>query len=262
MLKDRNVKEKCLLDISHMDDLRYINTGRDGLIHIGTLATYGDCIRSPIIRKNAAFLIDCFLTIGSPQIRNLATIAGNLGTASPAGDSIPPLFVLDATLVLESLARKREMSVEKFLSGYRKTEREPTELITEVRLRPIKKDDLAFFKKLGLRRANAIALASVAFWGRVVEGPTFAEARIALGAVAPTVIRARRAEEVLASGPLTLDRINEVARTCAMESRPISDIRGSAHYRRKAIEGLAQIGFRDILDQLGKTRGAAASKSS
>ena len=250
MLKDRSVKEKRLLDISHVDDLRYIKTGQDGLIHIGALATYGDCIRNRIIKKGAGVLTDAFLTIGSPQIRNLATVAGNLGNASPAGDAIPPLFVLDATVALESLSGKREISVEKFITGYRKTDREPTELITEIKLRPVKKDEVAFFRKLGLRQANAIALASVAFWGRVVKGPAFAEARIALGAVAPSVMRIRRAEEVLANGRFTRDRIREVARICAMEGQPISDIRGSADYRRRAVEGLTQLGLREIFDQL------------
>jgi xanthine dehydrogenase FAD-binding subunit len=260
MLKDGNVKEKRFLDISHVDDLRYITLGRDGLIHIGALATYGDCIRSPIIAENASVLIDSFLTIGSPQIRNLATIAGNLGNASPAGDSIPPLFVLGATVVLESLSGKREITVEEFFVGYRKTIRESTELITEVRLRPVKKGEITFFRKLGLRCANAIALASVAFWGKVAHGSAFSEAKIALGAVAPTVMRARRAEEVLVGGPFTIDRIEEAARACALEAHPISDIRGSADYRRRAIEGLAHIGFRDIFDRLGKATATTAAK--
>jgi len=250
MLKDRSVKEKRQLDISHVVDLSYIKTGQDGLIHIGALASYGDCIRNRIIKRSAGVLIDAFLTIGSPQIRNLATVAGNLGNASPAGDAIPPLFVLDATVALESLSGKREISVEKFIAGYRKTDREPTELITEIKLRPVKKDEVTFFRKLGLRQANAIALASVAFWGRVVKGPAFADARIALGAVAPSVMRIRRAEEVLANGRFTRDRIREVARICAMEGQPISDIRGSADYRRRAVEGLTQMGLREIFDQL------------
>jgi carbon-monoxide dehydrogenase medium subunit len=261
MLKDGNMKEKRFLDISRLEDLKHIIVSRDGLIHIGAVASYGDCLRSPIIRKKAGILLDSFLTIGSPQIRNLATIAGNLETASPAGDAIPPLFALDATIVLESLSRKREIAVEKFLTGYRKTMREPNELITEVKFHPVNRDEVTFFRKLGLRHANSIALASVAFWGKVREGPVLSEARIALGAVAPTVIRARGAEEALVNSQLTDDRVKAVARTCASEAQPISDIRGSADYRRRAVNALMYVGIRDVFERLGNAIGNAGVKS-
>jgi len=250
MLKDGNVKEKLFLDISSLDDLKFIKIGRDGLIHIGAAATYGDCTRSPIIRENAKVLVESFLTIGSPQIRNLATISGNLGTASPAGDSIPALFVLNGVVALQSLSGKREMSVEEFLEGYRKTKREPNELITEVKLHRVRKGEVTFFRKLGLRHANAISVASIAFCGRVVEGPRFANARLALGAVAPTVIRADRAEKILVAEPFTSETIGEVARCCAQEARPISDIRASAGYRKKAVESLTRMSFLEVLDEL------------
>ena len=250
MLKDGHVKEKLFLDVSNIDDLKTIKVGRDGLVQIGAGATYGDCIRSPVVRRNAKILVESLLTIGSPQIRNLATIAGNLGTASPAGDSIPPLFVLDGVVTLRSVSGEREMLVEEFLEGYRKTKREPNELITEVKLRRVRKGDVAFFRKLGLRHANAISLASIAFWGRVVEGPRFSDARLAFGAVAPTVMRAERAEKILLSGVFNSERIGEVARCCAVETRPISDLRGSADYRRKAVEGLTRMSFLEVLDQL------------
>lgn len=261
ILKDGNVREEWFLDISHLDALRYIRMGQGHLIHMGALATYGDCIRSSIIRRNAHILIDAFHTLGSPQIRNLATIAGNLGNASPAGDAIPPLFVLNATVVLESLSEKREMLVQDFFKGYRRTDRKPNELITEVRLDPVRTGEVAFFKKLGLRQANAIAVASVAFWGQIAEGPRVADARIALGAVAPVVMRARRAEGVLTSGLFTKERIREVARTCRLEAQPISDIRGSAEYRRMAVDGLAQLGFLEVLDSLESRIRAGASKT-
>jgi len=262
MLKDGNVREEWCLDISHLDALRYIRTGQDRLIHIGALATYGDCIRSSIIQRNARILVDAFYTLGSPQIRNLATIAGNVGNASPAGDAIPPLFVLNASVVLESLSERREMAVQDFIVDYRKTDRKPNELITEIRCSPAGRGEVAFFKKLGLRQANAIAVASVAFSGQPAEGPRFAHARIALGAVAPTVLRASRAEKVLLSGLFTPERIGEVASICRLEAQPISDIRGSAEYRRKAIEGLAKLGFLEILDRLRPRSGSGAYQSS
>ncbi|MGA8905531.1 MAG: xanthine dehydrogenase family protein subunit M [Candidatus Bathyarchaeia archaeon] len=244
MLKDAHIRENKFLDLSHVDNLRYIKAGKDGMIHIGALATYGDCTRNRVLRKRARILLDSVETIGSPQIRNLATVAGNLGNASPAGDAIPPLFVLDAKVVLESKSEKREISIEQFFSGYRKTVRKPTELIGEISFHPVTQGELTFFRKLGLRHANAIAVASVAFWGKR-DGDTFSQARIALGAVAPTVIRARRAEEILVRATLTPEKMREVAKTCAEESSPISDIRGTAAYRRQAVEALTYIGLMD-----------------
>jgi CO/xanthine dehydrogenase FAD-binding subunit len=249
MLKDANLRESKFLDLSRLEGLRYIRVRQDGMIHIGALATYGDCIRNRVLRKRARILLDSVETIGSPQIRNLATLAGNLGNASPAGDAIPPLFVLDAKVVLQSRSEKREIPIEQFFSGYRKTVRKPNELIGEISFHPVKQDELTFFKKLGLRRANAVAVASVAFWGRR-EGDTFSRTRIALGAVAPTVVRARRAEEMLVGATLTPEKIREVAKTCAGESSPISDLRGTATYRRHAVEALAYIGLMDAVHAL------------
>jgi CO/xanthine dehydrogenase FAD-binding subunit len=250
MLKDRNVKEKVFLDVSRLHALKYIRIGNDNLIHIGAAATYGDCIRNPTIRKNAKVLVQSLLTIGSPQIRNLATIAGNLGTASPAGDSIPALIVLNGIVTLQSLSGTRDVSVQHFLEGYRKTKRESNELITEIKLSRVTKGEITFFRKLGLRHANAISLASIAFWGQVAKGPKFMAARLALGAVAPTVIRVDQAEKVLIGKTFNSERIGNVARCCAQEARPISDIRASATYRKKAVEGLTRMCFLEVLDQL------------
>jgi len=254
MLKDGNVKEKLFLDVSRLDDLKFIKIGRDDLIHIGAVATYGDCTRSSIIRKNAKVLIESFLSIGSPQIRNLATIAGNLGTASPAGDSIPALFALSGIVTLQNVSGKTEMSIEEFLEGYRKTKRKPNELITEVKLRRVRKGEVTFFRKLGLRHANAISLASLAFWGQIAKGPRFTDARLAFGAVAPTVIRVERAEKILVNSAFTSETIGEVARCCAEETRPISDIRASADYRKKAVEALTRMSFLKVLNGLTEAK--------
>jgi CO/xanthine dehydrogenase FAD-binding subunit len=144
--------------------------------------------------------------------------------------------------MLENKSEEREVSIERFFSGYRKTVRNPNELIREISFSPVRPGELTFFKKLGLRRANAIAVASVAFWGKK-NGHTFTEVRIALGAVAPTVIRARRTEAMLVGATLTPEKIREVAKTCAEESSPISDIRGTAAYRKQAVEALTYIGL-------------------
>jgi CO/xanthine dehydrogenase FAD-binding subunit len=251
MLKDGHIRESKFLDLSHLNDLRYIRAGGDGRIHIGARTTYGDCARNPRLRREAGILLDAIRTIGAPPLRNIATVAGNLGNASPAGDAIPPLFVLDAKVILESAFGRREVGIEEFFSGYRKTIREPNELIREVSFLPVHPGEIAFFKKLGLRRANAISIASVALWARVTKG-RIRDARIALGAVAPTVIRAKRGEALLKEIPLTTDGISRVAKECAEESKPISDIRGSASYRKEAVEALTYIGLVEATQSLQK----------
>jgi len=253
MLKDGHIRESRFLDLSHLNALRYIKTERDGRIHIGAGTTYGDCARDRRLRKDAGILLEAIETIGAPPLRNIATVAGNLGNASPAGDAIPPLFVLDATVALESISGRRTVPIEEFFSGYRKTVRQPNELIREITFSPVRRGEIAFFKKLGLRRANAISVANVALWAKLEAGRV-SEARIALGAVAPTVIRARRAETMLTGTPLTTDKIMEVAKTCAQETRPITDIRASASYRRQAVEALTYIGLVEATQSLARPR--------
>jgi len=247
MLKDDRVVESKFLDLSQLDSLRYIEES-DGQVHIGARATFGDCIRSRVLQRTARVILDAIETIASPQIRNLGTVAGNLGNASPAGDSIPPLFVLGSKVVLENSSGKREVPIEAFFIGYRKTVRRNDELIREVCFPPVSKNDITFFKKLGLRHANAISVASVAFWAKP-KGDRIAHARIALGAVAPTVIRATKSEANLTGAQLTTEKAKNIAKMCADESRPISDIRGSASYRRRAIEALTYMGLVEVAER-------------
>jgi len=177
-------------------------------------------------------------TVGSPQIRNAATIGGNLGTGSPAGDLLPVLAALDATVLLRSATRTRPMSIHDFLVGPKRTAREPGELVVEVAVRAATGPQE--FLKVGVRNAMVIAIANLAL---VVDNGTV---KVAAGSVGPTIIRTRDAEEwVWANGGVAADA-DEFGRRVAAEVRPIDDHRSTAAYRRRAVEVMAARALRRV----------------
>ncbi|MGC8569395.1 MAG: FAD binding domain-containing protein [Nitrososphaeria archaeon] len=250
MIKDGVLKEKELLNLSYVPELSYIKES-DSSILIGAATKYREIRRSPIINAYAPILIEAVRQIGSPQIQNLGTIGGNLGTASPAGDSIPPLYVLNATVKLQKVGGSREVPIDKFFLGPRKTVREPDELITEIKIEKMEPGTYYFFQKLGLRSANAISIVSAA-GSLLLQENTIKYLRLALGAVAPTVIRAKEAEEAAKDQPLTEQLIDKVARLASEATRPITDIRGTAEYRRKATYGVVYEALYYIMKGMGK----------
>lgn len=244
MIKDGVIREGTLLDISCLDELKFIRENGN-MVELGPLCTFSECLSSHILRRRAPLLIEAISRIGSPQVRNLGTVGGNIGTGSPAGDTIPPLYVLNAIITLESLKEKREVPIEKLFLGPKKTCIKPEEIITMIRFEGMTDRDLFFFKKLGLRNANAIAVVSVAALLRPKNGGY--DVRIALGSVAPTVVRAHKAERVLSEGPLDEKKIRRAAMAVVDDVRPITDVRGSAEYRKRAAMALLYQGLYDIL---------------
>jgi xanthine dehydrogenase FAD-binding subunit len=237
-LKDRTLQTKRLLDISRLDELRYIR--KDGsTVHIGALSTYSDIIESSLLNQDCRVLVDASKTIGCLQIQNRATIGGNLANASPAGDTIPPLYALASTVTVQNHAGTRQIPIEQFFLGYRKTDLRSDELITEISFEAVEKPRDATFLKLGLRQAHFISVASVAVWVQWARGGTrVSDIRVTLGAVAPTVIRARKCEEFLRNRTLDDVVIWRAGQIASDESSPITDVRASAQYRRAVIPSL------------------------
>ncbi|MGC8660913.1 MAG: FAD binding domain-containing protein [Nitrososphaeria archaeon] len=246
LIKDDLVKEKELLNLSYLNELKYIRED-EGTVKIGALTTYRELEKSDTMNLNAPILVDACKTIGATQIQNLGTLAGNLGNASPAGDSIPPLYVLNANVKLQSAESERVIPVSEFFLGPRKTKRDPNEIITEIAVEKEKPGTYYFFKKLGLREANAISLVSVACMADLSEDKKITTIKLALGAVAPTVIRAVKSEKLATGRQLDLNLVDEIARSVSEEISPITDIRGSAEYRRRAAYGLVYEGLYEVL---------------
>lgn len=237
-LKEGSLQTNELLDVSNLRELRYIR--REGsVVRIGALSTYSDIIESAVLNSSCRMLVEASRMIGSLQIQNRATIGGNLGNASPAGDTIPPLYALDANVRIQSHEHARLVPIEKFFLGYRKIDLMPDELITEISFEAVEKPCDGTFLKLGLREGHFIALVSLAVRVRwAPDGDKFSDVSVALGAVAPVVFRARKCEEYLRNRTLTDDMIWNAGKIASGESSPISDLRASADYRRAVIPSL------------------------
>lgn len=247
-LKEGSLQTRELLDVSNIRELRSVL--REGsTIRIGALSTYSDIIESSVLRQSCRMLVDACKTIGTPQIQNRATIGGNLANASPAGDAIPPLYVLNATITAQNHEGERTIPIERFFLGYRRIDLRPDELITEISFEAVERPSDATFLKLGLREAHFISLANLAVWVRwKPDGTCFSDIRVALGAVAPVVLRARRCEEFLRNRTLTEDVIWEAGQIASSESSPITDIRASAEYRRAVIPSLLYKAMHTLID--------------
>ena len=237
-LRDGIIKPDKLLNILSLKELRYIRC-TDDRIHIGALTTYRDIIHNEITQEHGWVLVEAARQIGAVQLQNTATIGGNLGNASPAGDSLPPLYALDAVVITRNKSGRREVPIEEFFVGYRKTALKHGELIEEVYFDALGPNDRGAYVKLGLREANAISIVDVAV---VLRGRSpnnsFGKIRIALGAVAPTIKRARRCEQELVNKSLTMERIEKASALALDDAAPIDDIRGSAEYRKALLVSL------------------------
>jgi CO/xanthine dehydrogenase FAD-binding subunit len=217
---------KKFIDLWPLDDLRKIRLS-DKALSIGALATYTEIIRSPLVRRRLPILAAAAREIGGVQIQNRGTLGGNIANGSPAGDTLPVLAVSDAVLVLASAAGERRVPFNSFYTGYRQSVLRADELILAVEVRRV--PGRQWFRKVGTRAAQAIS--KVVMAGIRSESP-----RLALGSVAPTVVRLPLTEAALASGA----SISEARRTLETEIRPIDDLRSTAEYRRRVSGNLLE----------------------
>lgn len=230
---------RVLIDITRIPELDDIGLWGDGLMHIGPLVTHNQVIASPLIIEHALPLAQASWSEASPQIRNRATVAGNIITASPANDTITPLRALGAQVTLQSAQQERTLPLADFITGVRKNIMQPDELLTDISFRPLDADQRGIFLKLGLRRAQAIAVVNLSAVLRF-EGDTVTEASITQGSVAPAIITSPEAEQWLIGNPLSKAVIDKTAELAAQAATPIDDIRGSADYRREMVRVLAR----------------------
>ena len=209
----------------------------DGGLKIGPCATISAFLENDLIEKNAPILRQAALEHSSPAIRSAGTIGGNVVNASPAADMVGPLYVLDAKLTLTSSSGQRTVPVEEFFTGPGKTVCAGNELLTSICI-PAVKGGMSFIK-LGRRKAQSLAViaASVRL---EVEGGVCKTARIALSSVAPTVIRCKKAEQMLVGKAVDAGLLRAVAEAAIAESSPIDDVRSSAWYRSEAGKGIVR----------------------
>lgn len=222
---------KTLIDISRISGLDKIRLDQKGWLHIGPLVTHNDCISSKLIRESALPLALACWEVGSPQIRNRGTIAGNLITASPANDTITPLMALGAYLTLKSVRGERFIPLDQFYTGVRKTILEPDEMLVDISFPSMKANQRGTFVKFALRKAQAISLVNTCAVLTISENK-IVQASITLGSVSPVIIHATNAEKYLEGRSLDESVIKMASELSMEQSRPISDVRSSEKYRR------------------------------
>jgi xanthine dehydrogenase small subunit len=218
------------IDIRRLNELRGIEDEGE-TIRVGALTTYTQLIKSPLVQRSVPALAEASRTIGAVQIQNRGTIGGNVVNASPAGDSLPVLAAFDAELEIGSVRGVRKIDFNRFYTGYRQIVMEPDEILLAVRLGKLGQNERSFFFKVGTRRAQAISKIVMAVKAGT-KGALINYISVALGSVAPTVIRARQTESLLTNATLDVTSIELAKRTISSEIAPITDVRSSEHYRR------------------------------
>jgi carbon-monoxide dehydrogenase medium subunit len=244
---DTKVRPACtLIDISRLPGLNEIRFDEAGIIHLGPLVTHNDVIASSLIVERAYPLAQACRHVGAPQIRNRATVAGNLITASPANDTITPLTAMGAVLTLRSVRGERKVALGDFYIGVRKTVMQPDEMLVDIAFKAMQPSQRGAYLKLGLRKTQAISVVNCCAVLSMDDRRQTTNAQVTLGAVAPKIIHATEAEQFLMGHVLDERAIEQAAQLTAKAAIPIDDIRATANYRRQMVAVLAK----RILSQL------------
>jgi xanthine dehydrogenase iron-sulfur cluster and FAD-binding subunit A len=237
---ERGVRSpRVIIDISRLPNLDTITLDEQQHIHLGPLVTHNQVVGSTLCVNRAFPLAKACWEVGAPQIRNRGTVAGNLVTASPANDTITPLMALEAAVTLQSGRGSRTLPLQDFFVGVRQTALEADEMLVDISFPAMANYQIGTFAKLGLRRAQAVSIVNVAVVLSMLAD-TVTQARITLGSVAPTIVRAENAERFLSGKVLTGEVLARAGTLAAQIISPISDVRGSAEYRRYMAETLTR----------------------
>ena len=247
-----------VVDLSGIADLKTLEVGGDGALRVGAAVSARELELAPAARSGFLALAESAGLVGSVQVRTLATLGGNVCNAAPSADMAPPLLALDAVAVIVGPNGRREVPIAEFFTGVRRTVLAPDELLVELIVPAAEAGSGANYRRHTPRRELDIAIVGVASRVTVQDGRCTA-ARIALGAVAPTPVRAVAAEQSLVGQELTPERI-EAAATLAVEAaRPISDQRGSVEYRRHLVRVLTRRTLTTALERAtGRSTNGAA----
>lgn len=232
-----------LIDLSAIPDLDGVALS-NGAVVLGPSTTHREVVASDLIREVGLPLGQASLEVGSAQLRNRSTVAGNLITASPANDTISALLVLDATVDLVSVDGTRTVALSDFYTGIRRTVMRPNEMMIRIAFPAMASADVGIFAKVGLRSAQAISVVHAAIVVSLNDGLVMS-ARIALGSVAPTVVLASAASDLIGNA-LTDDVISRCAQAATDEVDPITDGRATAEYRTEMVRVLIARMLRSI----------------
>jgi CO/xanthine dehydrogenase FAD-binding subunit len=246
-LKGRLIKvPEVLVDLKGISDLHYLAYDEGRGLRIGALATIFEVADAPFVKERFPVLSQAARAIASTQVQNRGTIVGNICNAVPSADSAPALLCLGAKVVCVSRSGEREVDMEGFFRGPNKTVLKAGEMVKEIRVPEVPERSKGVYLKLSARRKMDLAVVGVGV--RIVrEDGVFKDVRIGLGAVAPTPMRAKKAEGVLVGEKVSDEGIERAAKVASEESQPIDDHRASAQYRRMMVEVLVRRAIRQCL---------------
>jgi len=247
-IRNKVLKPEAVIDISGLDEINYIRQDKNE-ISIGATTTLSDIQKSPVISSYAPVLLKACRQCANPLIRNIATIGGNLVNASPAADMAPPLLVLGAKILLKSINGERVIPLEEFFSDVKKTNHRDDELVTELRFDKAQGKKCEFLK-MGQRNGTSIAIVSLSLLFDLVDG-IISDLKLALGSVAPIPIRAHQTEDLLRGAESSSENMKKAGDILMNEVTPISDVRGSAEYRREMSAVLLEMAFHNLGYGLG-----------
>jgi carbon-monoxide dehydrogenase medium subunit len=244
-LKNELIAPRVLVSLKSISEIRGISHLPEQGIVIGAGVTHNGLVNSSLLQERYPAISEAAHSMANNQVRNLGTIGGNLVNALPSADLPPILIALDAFLTMTGPAGSRTMPLGEFFVGPQRSAILPDEILEKITI-PDQPTTGSAYIKFGLRRSGALAVVGVAA-GVVAEGVFVRSARIVLGAVAPTPIRVRVAEDLLAGREATEEVLEEVGRAAALECKPISDIRASEEYRRDMVRVFTKRALRKAL---------------
>jgi carbon-monoxide dehydrogenase medium subunit len=246
-MKDGLMKPAYLVSLKNLDDLKAIRYHKGTGVIIGALATHNEVMTSSILQEKYRSVCEAAHTMAADQIRNVGTVGGNLVNAVPSADLPPILIALDAQVRIVGPGGEKNILLENFFLGPGKTVLGNGDILTEIII-PDQPTTGSNYIKFGLRRAGALAVVGVAS-SVTVGGGACEDIHIVLGAVAPTPLRAHRAENVLRGKKISQTLVDEAGKVAAAESKPINDIRGSIEYRRNLVNVLTRRSLKTAMEK-------------
>ena len=238
-MKDGRTRPSVLVSLKNLDGLKPIRYDASiGAVVIGARATHSEVMNSRVLLEKYRSVCEAAHSMAAHQIRNVGTVGGNLVNAVPSADMPPILIALDARVRIAGRLRERTVPLEEFFVGPGRTVLEKGEILADIII-PDQPATGSNYKRFGLRRAGSIAVSGVACSVTASDG-VCREARVVLGAVAPTPMRSREAERILRGARISPELIAEAGKAAGAEAKPIDDIRGSIEYRRNLVDVLTR----------------------
>ena len=249
-MRDGLFHPSTVIDVKYLPTMRQIAYGSDTGLHVGAAVTMNELVRHPAVTSHYPLLAQAAASVASYQVRNRATLGGNLCNASPCADTAPATLVLEGQVVLCGDAGERLVPAGQFFLGPGRTVLQPGEFMTAIRFPPPPSPSAARYLKLGRCKSGDLSLVGVAILCHSDPAGAGVRFRIGLGSVAPTALRARKAEEFLAASHLTESDLTRAAQHAMEASSPISDVRGTAGYQQAMVQTLTLRGLREAWAQL------------